>query len=126
MTGQGEAKPAISPRHMTRAVPEAVPGIILRAGWAYAAPTLAEAETGILEHMNQEDRDVVQLHARRLLGRDGDGWIDDRDRPQVLRSSPGSSHRPVQFDQPLADPETARAALARLAKRAPNRLAGAT
>jgi putative heme iron utilization protein len=38
------------------------------------ATTLHRAEPGILEHMNSDHADAVDLYARRLLKRDGEGW----------------------------------------------------
>jgi heme iron utilization protein len=89
-------------------------------------PALADAEVGILEHMNRDHRDVVQLYARQLLGLDGDGWIMTGIDPEGcdLRLDHRTARLP--FDEPVADPETARAVFVGLAKRARDRLAGAT
>jgi putative heme iron utilization protein len=43
----------------------------------FAAPRaegLAEAEAGIVEHMNADHADAVQLYAAKLMGLAGDGW----------------------------------------------------
>lgn len=37
-------------------------------------PGLAEAEAGIVEHMNADHADAVQLYAAKLIGLAGDGW----------------------------------------------------
>ncbi len=42
--------------------------------FAGAAAALAEAEAGIIAHMNTDHADAVALYAGRLLGRDGAGW----------------------------------------------------
>jgi putative heme iron utilization protein len=88
-------------------------------------PALAEAEGGILEHMNQDHRDVVQLYARQLLGLDGDSWIMTGIDPEGCDLRLDHRTARLQFDEPIADPETARAVLVGLAKRARDRLAGA-
>jgi heme iron utilization protein len=89
-------------------------------------PALAEAEAGILEHMNRDHRDVVQLYARQLLGLDGDGWIMTGIDPEGCDLRLDHRTARLQFDESIADPETARAVLVRLAKRAREHLAGAT
>src|SRR5216683_6926936 len=38
------------------------------------ASALAEAEAGILAHMNADHADAILLYATRLLGREGPGW----------------------------------------------------
>ena len=88
-------------------------------------PALAEVEPGILEHMNQDHRDVVQLYAHQLLGLDGDSWIMTGIDPEGCDLRLDHRTARVQFDQPVADPETARAMLVGMAKRARDRLAGA-
>jgi heme iron utilization protein len=89
-------------------------------------PALGKAEVGILEHMNRDHRDVVQLYARQLLDLDGDGWIMTGIDPEGcdLRLDHRTARLP--FDEPVADPETARAVFVRLARHARDRLAGAT
>ena len=89
-------------------------------------PALAEAEGGILEHMNRDHRDVVQLYARQLLSLDGDSWIMTGIDPEGCDLRLDHRTARLQFDEQVADPETARAVLVRLAKRARDRLAGAT
>ena len=41
---------------------------------AGAAAALAEAEAGILAHMNQDHAATIDLYAQRLLGLSGEGW----------------------------------------------------
>jgi putative heme iron utilization protein len=89
-------------------------------------PALAEAEAVILEHMNQDHRDVVQLYARQLLGLDGDSWTMTGIDPEGCDLRLDHRTARLRFDESIADPETARAVLVRLAKRARERLAGAT
>jgi putative heme iron utilization protein len=89
-------------------------------------PALAEAEAGILEHMNQDHGDVVQLYAGQLLGLDGEGWAMTGIDPEGCDLRVDHRTARLRFDQPIADPETARAALVGLAKRARDRLAGAS
>jgi heme iron utilization protein len=89
-------------------------------------PALAEAEAGILGHMNQDHRDVVQLYGSQLLGLDGDSWIMTGIDPEGCDLRLDHRTARLQFDEPVADPKTARAVLVRLAKRARDRLAGAT
>jgi putative heme iron utilization protein len=89
-------------------------------------PALADAEAGILEHMNQDHRDVVQLYARQLLGLDGDGWVMTGIDPEGCDLRLHHRTARLQFDEPVADPQTARAVLVGLAKRARDRLAGAS
>jgi heme iron utilization protein len=38
------------------------------------AAGLAEAEAGIVEHMNADHADAVQLYAAKLIGLTGEGW----------------------------------------------------
>lgn len=88
--------------------------------YLYAGETqaLAEAESGILEHMNSDHTDAVQLYAQKLLGRSGDGWrlcgIDpegcDLIREQELAR--------LNFSKMIATAEQARIELVRLVKEA--------
>lgn len=82
------------------------------------APGLADAESGIVTHMNEDHSDAVQLYAGKLLGLDGQGWrmtgidpegIDLRRRGQVAR---------LAFDQPLATGGEARKVLVALVAKA--------
>ncbi len=79
---------------------------------------LAEAEAGIVEHMNSDHADAVQLYATKLLGLEAVEWrlsgVDaegaDLIREGVLARLP--------FDKPVRDAEGARVELVRLVKRA--------
>jgi putative heme iron utilization protein len=79
---------------------------------------LAESETGIVGHMNEDHADALQLYAQKLLGLAGSDWrmtgidaegIDLRQAGQVARLS---------FDQPLANAADARKVLVSLVGRA--------
>lgn len=85
-----------------------------------AAPAagLADAEGGIVSHMNDDHADAVQLYAGKLLGLAGSDWrmtgidaegIDLRQRGQVAR---------LAFDVPLAAASEARKVLVSLVGRA--------
>jgi len=83
-----------------------------------ATPALAEAETGIVEHMNADHSDAVQLYATRLLGLTGGGWRMTGCDPEGCDLARDSETARVEFDTPVADAEAARAELVRLVKRA--------
>ena len=87
-------------------------------------PALAEAERGILEHMNGDHRDVVQLCAQQLLGLEGADWVLTGIDPEGCDLRMGPRTARLDFDAPISDPETARAALVGLARRARQRLVG--
>lgn len=82
------------------------------------APGLADSETGIVSHMNDDHADALQLYAEKLLGLPGGDWrmtgidaegIDLRRAGQVAR---------LPFDAPLADAGEARKTLVALVARA--------
>ena len=83
---------------------------------------LVEAEAGILAHMNSDHADAIALYAKRLLGRQGDGWrmtgIDpegiDLRRPMDL----GGEIARLDFAEPVLDPAAARRTLVALAEKA--------
>ncbi len=81
------------------------------------APTLAVAEADIVAHMNQDHAAAIQLYAERLLGLGGGSWtmtgidpegIDLRRKGEVAR---------LEFEHPVNDAQSARAALVDLGKR---------
>lgn len=81
-------------------------------------PALVAAEADIVEHMNRDHADALDAYARGLLGRAGTGWrmtgidaegCDLRRAGEVAR---------VAFAEPVDGPDSARAALVRLAKQA--------
>jgi putative heme iron utilization protein len=82
------------------------------------AAGLAEAEAGIVEHMNADHTDAIQLYAAKLLGLAGDGWrmtgidcegIDLRRAGNVAR---------LAFDVPLQTAGEARKVLVALVGKA--------
>ncbi len=85
---------------------------------------LAEAEAGIIAHMNSDHADAVALYAHKLLGRDGDGWrlcgIDPEgaDLIRMAAQQEGGQLARLPFDKPVWDAESARMELVRLVKRA--------
>jgi putative heme iron utilization protein len=83
-----------------------------------ATPALAEAEAGIVRHMNQDHADAVQLYAAGLLGRSGGGWIMTGCDPEGCDIARDGENLRLEFDAPVADAEGARAALVGLVKRA--------
>ncbi len=96
-----------------------------RIDWIAAAellPTglaaLADSEEDILRHLNEDDAGAVELYARVLLGRQGEGWrltgidaegIDLRRAGEVAR---------LEFPAAVGGAQAARAALVRLAQEA--------
>ena len=79
---------------------------------------LAQAEPGILAHMNQDHADAIALYANRLLGRRGTGWRMTGIDPEGLDLRRHGSLARLTFETPLASAGEARAVLAGLAKRA--------
>ncbi len=80
---------------------------------------LAEAEAGIIAHMNSDHADAVALYAHKLLGRDGEGWqlcsIDPEGADLI---HPEGQLARLPFDKTVWDAEGARVELVRLVKRA--------
>lgn len=83
-----------------------------------AAPALAEAEPGILAHMNGDHGDAIDLYARILLGLDGTGWRLTGVDPEGCDLRLGGRVARLDFPARIADAEGARAALVALAQRA--------
>ncbi len=80
---------------------------------------LAEAEAGIVEHMNSDHADAVALYAHKLLGRDGDGWrLCGTDPEGADLVGPDGQLARLPFDKPAWDAEAVRVELVRLVKRA--------
>ncbi|MBI3498452.1 MAG: DUF2470 domain-containing protein [Proteobacteria bacterium] len=83
-----------------------------------AAPALLAHESEIVRHMNADHADALDLYAERLLARAGTGWrMTGIDREGCDLRREGEVAR-LQFDEPISDPETARATLVRLVKAA--------
>ena len=87
-------------------------------------PALAEAEPRILEDMNRDHRDVIQLCAQQLLKLEGADWVLTGIDSEGCDLRMGRLTARLEFDAPIRDPETARAALLGLVRRARARLAG--
>lgn len=82
------------------------------------APALAEAEAGIVEHMNADHGDAVDVYANHLAGRGGRGWrMTGIDRDGVDLRRGGETAR-IAFDAPVDEPAAAREALIALVTRA--------
>lgn len=83
-----------------------------------ATGALAEAERGIVDHMNTDHADAVQLYATRLLGLTGGDWRLTGCDPEGCDLARTGETARLDFDRPVADAESARAELVRLVKRA--------
>lgn len=81
------------------------------------AAALAAGEAGIVEHMNTDHAEAVQLYATRLLGRSGGGWTMTGVDPEGIDLRRGGEVARLAFEEPVNDPEGARAALVGLVKR---------
>lgn len=82
-----------------------------------AAP-LAEAEAGIVAHMNEDHSDAVGLYANVLCGMSGVGWRMTGVDPEGADLARSGAHCRVAFDRPADSADTARAELVRLVRRA--------
>ena len=88
------------------------------AGLHVASAGLAEAEEGIVAHMNEDHADAVQLYAHRLLKRTGNGWkMTGIDRAGIDLRKGGDVGR-LEFDMPLSAVEEARGVLVSLVAKA--------
>ena len=100
-----------------------VDGVHLR--YAADASALAAAEGEIVAHMNADHGDAVQLYARNLLGRAGEGWkmtgIDPEGLDLQRQTEAGGETARLDFPEPVLTPATARRALVLLAERARQR-----
>lgn len=79
---------------------------------------LTEAEEGIVAHMNEDHAEAIQLYARQLLNRAGDGWKMtgiDQDGIDLRR---GGEVARLEFDAPLSAVEQARGVLVSLVAKA--------
>ena len=83
-----------------------------------AAPALAEGESDILQHMNEDDGEAIELYATRLAGASGGGWRMTGIDPDGIDLRRGGAAVRLDFPAPVGDPEGARAALAQLAREA--------
>lgn len=83
-----------------------------------AAPALAEAEPGILAHMNDDHAEAVDLYARVLLGLDGTGWRLTGVDAEGCDLRLGGRVARLDFPDRVGDAQGARAALVALARTA--------
>lgn len=82
------------------------------------AAGLAEAEAGIVEHMNADHADAVQLYAAKLIGRAGNGWrMTGIDSEGIDLRQAGNVAR-LAFDVPLQAAGEARKVLVALVGKA--------
>ncbi len=82
------------------------------------AAGLAEAEAGIVEHMNADHADAVQLYAAKLIGLAGDGWtMTGIDSEGIDLRRAGNVAR-LAFDVPLQAAGEARKVLVALVGKA--------
>ena len=82
------------------------------------AAGLAEAEAGIVEHMNADHADAVQLYAAKLISLAGDGWrMTGIDSEGIDLRRAGTVAR-LAFDVPLQEAAEARKVLVALVSKA--------
>ncbi|MGE0258476.1 MAG: HugZ family protein [Alphaproteobacteria bacterium] len=90
--------------------------------FAADASALAAAEPEIVAHMNADHSTAVQLYARRLLGRAGEGWsitgIDPEGLDLRRQSDADSETARLDFTEPVLTPAAARRVLVLLAEQA--------
>lgn len=82
------------------------------------AEGLAEAEAGIIEHMNADHADAVQLYAARLIGLPGGGWKMTGIDSEGIDLRRGGAVARLAFDAPLQAAGEARKALVALVGKA--------
>jgi len=83
-----------------------------------AAAALAQAESDILQHMNQDHAEAIELYATRLAGASGGDWRMTGIDPEGIDLRRGGAVARLDFPVPVGDAEGARAALVRLAREA--------
>jgi putative heme iron utilization protein len=94
-----------------------------RLTFAADASALAAAEPEIIAHINADHGDALQLYARRLLGRTGEGWSMTGIDPEGLdmrRTSDASGSDTARLDltEPVLTPAAAQRMLVLLAEQA--------
>lgn len=82
---------------------------------------LAQAEEGILQHMNADHGDALDLMAQRLLRRRGDGWRMTGIDPEGCDLMCGDRRARLSFPEFVDGPESARRVLVALTKNARGR-----
>lgn len=85
---------------------------------APAPAGLAEAEAGVVDHMNGDHADALQLYAEKLLGLTGSGWRMTGIDAEGIDLRLGGRVARLAFDAPVADAVDARRALVALVGRA--------
>lgn len=85
---------------------------------AGAAAALAEAEAGILAHMNQDHGATIDLYAQRLLGLSGEGWRMTGVDPDGADLRLDAAVARLPFVVTAADAEAVRREFVRLAREA--------
>jgi len=79
---------------------------------------LAEAEPGIVSHMNEDHADAVQLYAEKLIGLAGSGWKMTGIDPAGIDLRLGGQVARLDFDAPLQAADQARKILVSLVAKA--------
>jgi hypothetical protein len=69
---------------------------------------VAACEEGVVDHMNDDHADAVDLFARVLLGRRGDGWRMTGIDPEGIDLALGGRHARLDFAVPVTDAATCR------------------
>ena len=83
-----------------------------------APPALADAEPGIISHMNEDHGEAIDLYVRNLLGGSGTGWRMTGVDAEGCDFRLGGKVARLDFPARIKDPAGARAALVDLARRA--------
>lgn len=79
---------------------------------------LAEAEAGIVAHMNEDHADALSLYAERLLDRAGGGWVMTGIDPEGIDLRLGGETARLPFAERVLDAAAARVELVRLVEEA--------
>jgi putative heme iron utilization protein len=79
---------------------------------------LAEAETDIVSHMNEDHSDAVGLYATKLLGLADGNWKLTGVDPEGVDLRAGGVTARINFEAPVHDAESARSILVRMVKTA--------
>ena len=82
------------------------------------AAGLAEAEPGIVSHMNEDHADAIQLYAAKLMGLAGNGWKMTGIDPEGIDLRLGGQVARLNFDVPLQAASEARKVLVALVGKA--------
>jgi hypothetical protein len=92
---------------------EWIDGAQLRIDTDFSA--LAQAEAGIVEHVNRDHADAVALYAARLSRKDGEGWRMTGIDPEGIDLRKAAETARIEFAETVTGPTAARAALIALA-----------